>query len=133
MTTDRSDATLSRRFDLGRVVATPAVLELAERNGVDLAALLARHRSGDWGDLDAEDKRTNEACVAGGGRILSSYGDRDRKVWIITDAATDACPACHAGSGVCEPELGIWTAGMHFRTDQPQRRLSTTILRPDDY
>jgi hypothetical protein len=125
-----------RRFDLGRVVATPGALQLVEDAGADLHALLARHITGDWGDLDATDKRANEEALTSGARILSAYRVGAENVWIITDAATDACPACTAGvwnDGTCEPDKGEWLNGMHFRTDLPARRLSTTVLRPEDY
>jgi hypothetical protein len=127
---------MSGRFDLGRVVATPGALQLVEDSGADLARLLARHVTGDWGDLDRTDKRANEEALDSGARILSAYLVDGGKVWIITDAATDACPACTAGvwnDGACEPDKGEWHDGMHFRTDLPARRLSTTVLRPEDY
>jgi hypothetical protein len=125
-----------RKFDLGRVVATPGALERIEKGEGDLALLLARHVTGDWGDLPATDKRANEEAIRSGARILSAYLTDAGKVWIITDAATDACPACTAGvwnGGDCEPGKGEWHGGLHFRTDLPARRLSTTILLPEDY
>jgi len=120
-------------FQLGRVVATPAAIEQAEETGADLLQLLGRHVGGDWGDLSAEDKRANQAALLDGSRILSAYITQGRKLWIITEAATDACPACHGYGGSCQPELGEWHEGIHFRTDRLLQRLSTTILRPEDY
>jgi hypothetical protein len=120
-------------FELGRVVATPTALQRALEHYVDVFELLARHRAGDWGDTCAQDKRTNDAALKNGARILSVYGTGASKLWIITDAETDACPACVAGVGVCEPDKGEWHAGMHFRPDQPLQRLSTTVLCPEDY
>jgi hypothetical protein len=122
-----------RKFDLGRLTATPGAIQQSKVLGVDMLQLLLRHQLGDWGDLDAADKRANEEALKTGGRLLSAYGqDRDR-IWIITEAATDACPACNGYGGSCQPELGEWLDGMHFRTDRPPVRLSTTILRPEDY
>lgn len=43
------------RFNLGRVVATPAALERAAEHDVDLLQLLGRHLIGDWGDTCAQD------------------------------------------------------------------------------
>ena len=37
-------------------VATPAAIETMQRWGIDAFTLLARHVTGDWGDLDEEDK-----------------------------------------------------------------------------
>jgi len=124
---------MSPRFQLGRVVATPAALELAEADRIDVRTLLRRHMSGDWGDVGAEDRKANEDALANGARILSVYGKGERRIWVITDALTDVCPACWAGLGTCEPLKGEWQAGTHFRTDLPERRVSTTVLLPSDY
>jgi hypothetical protein len=121
------------RFALGRVVVTPSALQRAEEHGLNLLALLARHVVGDWGETCAQDKRTNDAAVKDGSRILSVYGEGNERIWIITDSASDVCPACWAGIGECEPDKGEWLSGTHFRTDRPPRRVSTTILRPEDY
>jgi hypothetical protein len=71
---------------LGRVVATPGALQVLSEAGEDLRLLLARHSSGDWGDLDAHDRRENELSLRHGWRIVSSYPVGERKVWIITEA-----------------------------------------------
>jgi hypothetical protein len=50
------------------------------------AEFLLRHRHGDWGDLDPEDRRANERALRLGDRLLSSYRTRlDAKLWIITE------------------------------------------------
>ncbi len=75
------------RFELGRIVATPGAIELLGSSGTDALALLQRHASGDWGDVDAHDRRENERSLKNGWRLLSSYGvGEGRKVWIITEA-----------------------------------------------
>ena len=42
---------------------------------------LPRHVTGDWGDLDDEDRQANDAALINGSRILSAYttrkGDED--------------------------------------------------------
>ncbi len=75
-------------FPLGRVVATPGALSALEEAGVDALGLLRRHQSGDWGDLDAHDRRENAKSVKNGWRILSSYrlGEDVSKVWVLTEA-----------------------------------------------
>ena len=60
-------------FDLGRVVATPAVLALLVSAGENPARLLERHRSGDWGVVPPEDARENAYGLKHGFRVLSSY------------------------------------------------------------
>jgi len=121
------------KFELGRVVMTSGAESRAEKHGIHPATLLRRHISGDWGDLDAHDRRVNDQAVKNGSRILSVYGEGDTRLYVITDAVTDACPKCHAGTGICERDKGEWHQGFHFRTDLPPRRLTTTILRPEDY
>jgi hypothetical protein len=53
--------------------------------GIDPAHYLARHVTGDWGDLDEHDKRVNDTAVQQGERILSAYGTGANKLWIITE------------------------------------------------
>jgi hypothetical protein len=71
---------------LGRVVATPGALKLLSEIGEDPFDYLARHASGDWGDLCAFDRRQNEIALRDGYRILSSYEVPAGRVWIITEA-----------------------------------------------
>lgn len=74
-------------FPLGQLVATPGALDaLAPHPGL-LHRLLARHSHGDWGDLDAEDRRANDEAVKHGSRIFSAYTTANGvKLWIITEA-----------------------------------------------
>jgi hypothetical protein len=71
---------------LGRVVATPGALNLLEKSGGHPFDYLARHASGDWGDLCAFHRRQNEIALRDGYRILSSYDFPAGRVWIITEA-----------------------------------------------
>ena len=75
-------------FPLGRVVATPGALALLGSAGEDPAVLLARHVSGDWGEVPPEDARENELSLREGFRIVSSYsvGSGGARVWLITEA-----------------------------------------------
>jgi hypothetical protein len=74
-----------------------------EHYGMEPAELLARHLSGDWGDIHPDDRGLNEQALRHGDRLLSVYGedktDEDSRIWIITEAD----------------------------------RSATTILRPEDY
>ncbi len=73
-------------FPLGWVVATPGALELLEEAGEDPLYYLDRHRYGDWGEVNAQDRRENERSLKYGWRVLSCYPIRDRCIWIITEA-----------------------------------------------
>lgn len=74
-------------FDLGRMVATPGALAALEKTGHNAMEFLARHVSGDWGDLSVEDRAENSRSLQQGFRLLSSYrtaaGDT---LWVITEA-----------------------------------------------
>lgn len=72
-------------FPLGRIVATPGALEaLAPEEPI---ALLMRHQSGDWSELDAHDQRENDKSVRYGYRVLSSYtAVSGERIWLITEA-----------------------------------------------
>ena len=72
-------------FKHGQIVATPGALVLAG-NGVNLLKYLERHLSGDWGDLDDEDKAENDFSVKNGFRILSAYNTPSGRLWVITEA-----------------------------------------------
>ncbi len=72
-------------FPLGRVVATPGALEVLAPE--ETLVLLRRHASGDWGEVDAHDRRANNRALKDGTRILSAYTlHGGEKVWIITEA-----------------------------------------------
>jgi hypothetical protein len=80
------------RFDLGRVVATPAALDAIGKAMGPLAhdtvlVMLSRHHSGDWGDLCPEDVQSNNEALELGNRLLSSYRipGSEQNVWIITE------------------------------------------------
>jgi hypothetical protein len=92
-------------FSLGSVYATPGALTLLAARGMDAQALLMRHQTGDWGDLDPHDQAMNQQALASGDRILSRYvAPDDTPLYVITEAVDDA---------------GV--------------RTTTTILRADEY
>jgi hypothetical protein len=71
---------------LGKVLATPGTLKLLQEQGEDPFDYLARHASGDWGDLCAFDRCQNERALRLEARVFSSYDTPAGKVWIITEA-----------------------------------------------
>ena len=60
-------------FTLGRVVATPGALAAIGVSGESLFDYIARHLSGDWGDVDAGDAQENELSLKHDWRLLSAY------------------------------------------------------------
>ena len=51
------------RVELGEVTVTPAARAALDVAGADLAALLARHRAGDWGEVDDRDRAESEFAL----------------------------------------------------------------------
>ena len=86
-------------FPTGQIVASRGVYDLACQNP-DFARFvqksLNRHVKGNRGDIDDEDKQTNDRALKEGGRLFSAYND-DRfpkhgvaTIWIITEADRSA-------------------------------------------
>lgn len=88
-------AVIPTRFELGRVLTTPGAESAMSEAGISYASLLSRHAAGDWGDLDEDDKRANDAALASGeDRIFSAYVlPSGETVWIITEADRSATTA----------------------------------------
>lgn len=78
---------INPRFTSKQYAVTSGVHELIVAGALNIGVLLGRHLSGDWGDLDREDKAHNErALKSGQERIFSSYQvTADLKIWIITE------------------------------------------------
>jgi len=90
---------INAAFKTGQIVATRGAYDLACENP-DFARFiqksLNRHVKADWGDVDDEDKQTNDQALKEGTRLLSAYND-DRfpkngisTIWIITEADRSA-------------------------------------------
>jgi len=75
------------RFPLGRLVITPGAARACEESITPPWELILRHMAGDWGDLDAHDRKANEQAIEEGSRIFSAYHLNDgTKVYVITEA-----------------------------------------------
>jgi len=61
-------------------------LKLLSEIGEDPFDFLARHETGDWGELCTFDRRQNVIALREGYRIFSSYKVPAGSVWIITEA-----------------------------------------------
>jgi hypothetical protein len=75
---------LSARLAIGPVDVDPVVREWVDAE--TLQRLVARHRRGDWGDVDARDARDNTLAAyrqQGGLRSVFNLG-RGLQVWVIT-------------------------------------------------
>ncbi len=74
-------------FSLGQLVATPGALRALQISGESPKVFLDRHVTGDWGDMDTEDQKANDAAVKDGSRIFSAHTtSKGVKLWVITEA-----------------------------------------------
>ncbi|AQX72734.1 hypothetical protein [Dehalococcoides mccartyi] len=90
---------INASFNTGQIVATRGVYDLACENpefAQFIQKSLNRHIKGDWGDVNDEDKQTNDQALKQGTRLLSAYND-DRfpqngvaTIWVITEADRSA-------------------------------------------
>lgn len=77
---------MSALFSLGRTVITVACKAHMDRLNADPLYFLMRHAKGDWGELDASDKRANADAVKHNMRILSRYQLSDgENIYVITE------------------------------------------------
>ena len=76
------------KFSPGNLVITPGCLQAFHNCPSDrIVPFLLRHISGDWGDLDEDDRRANEHALFHGLRLLSAYTLSDgTTIWVITEA-----------------------------------------------
>ena len=75
---------LMAKFPLGRLAATPGALEAMEASGQTAEFFLARHASGDYGEVNDEDRQLNDEALIHGDRILSAYRTlKGVKLWVI--------------------------------------------------
>jgi hypothetical protein len=72
-------------FGLGFVLASPNAMDAIPPE--DMKRALARHASGDWGELDREDWESNEAALEVGMKLVSIYPTAAHPGWflVITD------------------------------------------------
>lgn len=76
-------------ISIGNLVATAGVdswvREAVQSRAAGVASAVARHITGDWGEVCSEDKESNDYAADHQERVLSSYTIDSRKVWIITE------------------------------------------------
>ena len=82
----RPDSEPQPRFTLGQIVGTPGALEALKQADQQFVELIARHVTGDWGEVPDEDKAENEFSLEHGLRLMSAYTlNNGVKVWVITE------------------------------------------------
>jgi hypothetical protein len=74
------------KFRLGQVMATRDANHVMVEKDINPLHLLMRHGNGDWGDMCASDKRSNDEALIDGGRIFSAYDVGGVRLWVITES-----------------------------------------------
>lgn len=73
------------KFPLGRIVVTSNALKYLTLN--EIACGIIRHQSGDWGELNSDDRLENDLALEWGYRLFSQYDYENSFVfWVITEA-----------------------------------------------
>jgi hypothetical protein len=74
------------KFLSGACGITPGADRALAELGLTAIPFLARHLSGEWGDIDPEDIGINERALVHGDRIMSVYKITETlTIWIITE------------------------------------------------
>ncbi len=60
-------------FGLGTLYVTRGIQSLMDEKGLDISPFIARHQTGDWGEVCVEDAAENQLSLEKGFRILSAY------------------------------------------------------------
>lgn len=82
-----TDAPREALFSLGWAILTLGAISAFERTGERISQYLARHQSGDYGHLCAEDCQVNRRAITAGLSIRSEYTLPDNTpILVITDS-----------------------------------------------
>lgn len=79
----------SKFFNMGQLVTTKSINDLMaveQKFVVEVTVALQRYAVKDWGNLNDEDKETNDFALEYGERLLGAYETCKGKIWIITEA-----------------------------------------------
>lgn len=76
--------TVNSKFPLGDIVITPNALDILSQAEINDG--LCRHARTDWGNVCLEDANQNDQALEEGSRVLSAYGEGQKRFWIITEA-----------------------------------------------
>lgn len=74
-------------FSLGTVVTTTGADALLRQHNLHPIRFIARHMSGDWGDVSGRDATANREALTANGRLLSAYAlPGGERIWVITES-----------------------------------------------
>ena len=84
----------SKFFNIGRIVVTRSINDLMaaeQKFAVEVTVALQRYAVKDWGNLDDEDKQTNEEALnyPDDLYVMGAYDTSKGKIWIITNRISE--------------------------------------------
>ncbi len=75
------------KFQLGEVVVTPRASQALAASAQTLDELLARHQSGDWGEVTAAERQLNDEGIDQRFNLVSNYRTcRGERLTVVTRA-----------------------------------------------
>ena len=97
----------SKFFNMGQVVVTKSINDLMaaeQKFAVEVTVALQRYAVKDWGNLDEEDKQTNEEALnyPDDLYVMGAYDTSKGKIWIITNRISEK--AGENATTVCFPD-----------------------------
>ena len=97
----------SKFFNIGRIVVTRSINDLMaaeQKFAVEVTVALQRYAVKDWGNLDDEDKQTNEEALnyPDDLYLLGAYDTSKGRIWIITNRISEK--AGDNATTVCFPD-----------------------------
>lgn len=97
----------SKFFNIGRIVVTRSINDLMaaeQKFAVEVTVALQRYAVKDWGNLDDEDKQTNEEALnyPDDLYVMGAYDTSKGKIWIITNRISEK--AGDNATTVCFPD-----------------------------
>jgi hypothetical protein len=87
-----TETLLGIRIDLfgpGVLTMTPGITGARRQGSINVGGLFKRHFSGDYGEIDDEDKNINERSIKDGSCIVSGYDTDAGRVLVITDPESE--------------------------------------------
>jgi hypothetical protein len=82
------------KLELGSVFVTPKASQALQEAGQSPDEFLARHESGDWGEVGAAECKENELSLCKGFRVFSIYPlANGETIWVITQPDRSATTA----------------------------------------
>ena len=74
-------------FELGKIAVTEGAAHAMRDTADSVEMFLARHQSGDWGDVSEETRLKNQEALSDGARLESVYHTSNgEKILVVTEA-----------------------------------------------